>query len=621
MPDNTVELILEYKTKNEKELTEFKNGIRDISSEAEKGSTGGKKFGMSWADAAGALNVAQQVIGVAWGAMKKLSGAAAEAEVIDAQLEAVLRSTGGAAGLTKTELESLADEMSNLSGVDDDLIKRQEAVLLTFTRIGKETFPQATEAALNMSAALGQDLQSSIIQVGKALNEPIEGAAALRRVGVQLTDAQEKQIKSFMEMNDVASAQAVILQEFQVEFGGAAEAMGNTFKGAADRAKTAWGNLMEALGAGLNRDVKPVIETFTGMVNIVADNTDAYNVLRDAFEAGIITQTEWGSIIGQVRRGMTTYSEVLAENTYLSEQNSFAYSEASKWSAILADSQDDLAESGNAVAVSMSAVQEGIKSTITNAFDKYEDSLGDLSKKHDELTADLDFLNKYGWSPSRKSAEELTGAIDENEQAQLDAAAAMQETIDKMIFQRASADLDADATLELARAMGIMDEDSYNAAKAVDVLRKQFDDGTIDADEYAAKVAELSGKILGLQDKNVLITVDYLINTPTGIVLPPDMDIPHPEIRDRGGPVSAQTPYLIGLNRQPELFMPNTDGQIYPLNSGMMPLSGGGGGNTNITLVLQYSPTISTASQAEAENVLLPYMIQALRQAQADGLV
>ena len=82
-----------------------------------------------------------------------------------------------------------------------------------FREIGEQVFPQATQAAMDMSAVMGQDLQSSIVQIGKALNDPIAGVSALRKVGVQLTDQQQEQIKAFMASGDVMSAQKVVLNE------------------------------------------------------------------------------------------------------------------------------------------------------------------------------------------------------------------------------------------------------------------------------------------------------------------------------------------------------------------------------------------------------------------------
>ena len=64
--------------------------------------------------------------------------------------------------------------------------------MLTFTGVGKDVFPQAIQTVLDMSQALGQDLKSSTVQLGKALNSPIDGITALSRVGVSFTDAQKK---------------------------------------------------------------------------------------------------------------------------------------------------------------------------------------------------------------------------------------------------------------------------------------------------------------------------------------------------------------------------------------------------------------------------------------------
>src|SRR5258706_10758602 len=110
--------------------------------------------------------------------------------------EAAIKSTGGAAMVTADQVGSLATKLSNLTGVDDELIQSGENLLLTFTNIhnaagkGNDIFNQATAAATDMTAALNdgaatQDgLKSSSIQLGKALNDPIKGITALQKVGV-----------------------------------------------------------------------------------------------------------------------------------------------------------------------------------------------------------------------------------------------------------------------------------------------------------------------------------------------------------------------------------------------------------------------------------------------------
>lgn len=168
---------------------------------------------------------------------------------IGAQTEAVLKSTGQAAGVTQKDVEKLSTALANKSGVDDDLIQSGQNVLLTFTNIrnevgkGKNIFDQATATALDMSVALGTDLKGANMQLGKALNDPVKGVTALTRVGVTFTQKQKDTIKALTDTGRTADAQKIILQELQKEFGGSAAAAGNTLPGQLAKAQNAFNNL------------------------------------------------------------------------------------------------------------------------------------------------------------------------------------------------------------------------------------------------------------------------------------------------------------------------------------------------------------------------------------------
>jgi hypothetical protein len=177
--------------------------------------------------------------------------AAAEAQLVQAQLEAVLLSTGAAAGITAEDVNKLADSLSQLTAFDDEDIVSAQSLLLTFPEITSELFPSATETILDMSTALGQDLSSSAIQLGKALQDPILGVTALRRVGVNFNEAQTDIIKNLVETGRLEEAQAMILKELQVEFGGSARAAGETFAGQLVILQTKLGNIRESVGAEL----------------------------------------------------------------------------------------------------------------------------------------------------------------------------------------------------------------------------------------------------------------------------------------------------------------------------------------------------------------------------------
>lgn len=182
-------------------------------------------------------NVAREVQGI----YRAIMGAVVVREIVRnteqsqraiAQLGAVLKSTSGAAGKTMADLERMGDALQKTTIYGDEATHSAQALLLTFTNIKGGVFDQATRTVLDMSTALGQDLKQGAIQVGKALQDPILGVTALRRVGVNFTEAQKEVIKNLVETGRAAEAQQLILKELQVEFGGSAEAARKTLGGA-----------------------------------------------------------------------------------------------------------------------------------------------------------------------------------------------------------------------------------------------------------------------------------------------------------------------------------------------------------------------------------------------------
>lgn len=189
-------------------------------------------------------------------------GAAAEAEKGMAQLEAVIKSTGGKAGVTAEAALDLASSLQKVTMFEDDTVLSAENMLLTFTNIGKDVFPQATETALNLAQVMGGDVKGASIQLGKALNDPITGITALTRVGVTFTEAQKEQIKAMQESGDLMGAQKIVLAELATEFGGAARAAGQTFSGQLAILKNSLGDIMEEIGGRILPMITPLVARF-----------------------------------------------------------------------------------------------------------------------------------------------------------------------------------------------------------------------------------------------------------------------------------------------------------------------------------------------------------------------
>lgn len=182
--------------------------------------------------------------------------AAADSEDRQAQLAAVIKSTGGAAGVTADEITRMSSALQDVSRFEDDAITGAASLLLTFTKIGRGVMPQAVQTVLDMSQALGQDLKASSVQLGKALQDPIQGITALRRVGVNFDEQQRKMIEGMVRSGRLLDAQKMILHELAVEFGGSAAAGAKTFNGTMARLTNTIGDLWEAIGEPLLAPLK-----------------------------------------------------------------------------------------------------------------------------------------------------------------------------------------------------------------------------------------------------------------------------------------------------------------------------------------------------------------------------
>ena len=72
-----------------------------------------------------------------------------------AQLEAVLRSTGESAGFSREQLNEMASSMERTSTVSAGEINQAQTNLLAFTGIVGEQFPRALQSAIDMAARTG----------------------------------------------------------------------------------------------------------------------------------------------------------------------------------------------------------------------------------------------------------------------------------------------------------------------------------------------------------------------------------------------------------------------------------------------------------------------------------
>ncbi|MGY6273456.1 phage tail length tape measure family protein [Achromobacter denitrificans] len=202
------------------------------------------------------------LLGVGFGtAFGKFIEETKNAQSEQAQLAAVLKSTGNAAGFTAAELNKMASGMAGFVSEGD--INRAQTRLLSYTGVVGEEFPRALQAAIDMSVRLGMTVEQSAETVGKALDIPSKGLTALSKQGFRFTEDQKKLVESLEATGRVAEAQDVVLTALEASYGGAAEAARNTLGGALQALQNQIDDLMTGDDGSVN-----------GLTEAVNDFTD-----------------------------------------------------------------------------------------------------------------------------------------------------------------------------------------------------------------------------------------------------------------------------------------------------------------------------------------------------------
>lgn len=335
---------------------------------------------------------------------------AIDAQKSGAKLDAVLASTGGAAGVTGDEIRRLAGDLQLVTDFEDDATIAAAGVLATFTQIKGDVFKGAIVSAQDLSAVMGQDLQSSVIQIGKALNDPIKGIQALSRVGVSFTEAQKQQIAQMTKAGNIAGAQAIILGELQTEFGGAAEAMSSPFT----RIGNIVGDVAEGIGAVFLPSLEAVASLITASILPVAEG------MGERFTAAGAALRDWVvpavQVAATVVANLGTYFELLGTKTVLAmvqAGNAVTYfftdqlpvyfqwfldNWGNLWNDALSITQTAFSNLGSNIATNMTAIWDYISSggvtalemTWTPLLEGFKSTVGDIATISERVPTELE---------------------------------------------------------------------------------------------------------------------------------------------------------------------------------------------------------------------------------------
>lgn len=267
--------------KAKQELKDSASAVSSISSAAETASVRTDKMEKSLRDAAAAsseLSDKQSALGrvltsgtaVIAGVTAAIAGVVAVSkdlisiysvqEQAEVRLEATLRATGNAIGMSSKELKDLASSFQEVTTYGDEAIIEVEKLFVASGSISRQALPRATEAVLDLAAAMGEDLGASAKRLAKALADPKSNLDSLKDANIQLSDAQKEEIKQLQEQGDLMGAQSIILEKVESSYGGIAKALADTDTGKLTQISNVWGDIKEGLGKGLLDSISPALD-------------------------------------------------------------------------------------------------------------------------------------------------------------------------------------------------------------------------------------------------------------------------------------------------------------------------------------------------------------------------
>jgi hypothetical protein len=242
-----------------------------VKSTEKTASKANKNVEKSFLELGATMAIAKGVYDQVAAAVGELINAYSIQEQAEKRLSAVIQATGHAAGFTFNEMKAMAEEMQSVTMFGDEMVLGAQAILATFKSISGETFPRTIEAAADLSAVFGQSLQQSVTMLGKALEDPVAGMGAMKRVGVTLSAQTQKLVKDFVKLGNVEAAQNEILKAVEGQVKGTARAMAADGSGAITQFNNAVDDLKEELGGLIVEVILPTVRGLTDFKNAASD--------------------------------------------------------------------------------------------------------------------------------------------------------------------------------------------------------------------------------------------------------------------------------------------------------------------------------------------------------------
>jgi hypothetical protein len=538
------------------------------------------------------------------------------------KLEGILKATGGAAGLSLSEIENLSTEIGIATLASTSKVRDAAGIMLTFKSITGDAFKDALRLAQDLAEVGFGDLKMGATQLGKALEDPIVGLGALRRVGVSFTDAQKEMIKVLTMTGRKAEAQRIILDALDQQVGGAGVKAATGLAGAID-------SLREKLDIFFERS-KLGVAIVNGLTWAITQLGNAFGDV-DLKASTLTTLKQVTDEIKEMKAEMATLDIEDAIGADLNEgvltKDQKRYAELQKLIEEHKKQLDNLIDKENRDANRRSAItskkvkeehmlQKVRETSEKKAIREHNRAIQAFGKTQDELKvlnemyAIQDELRKKIGS----DGAEAEAAVQEQVLKSIEGIVARNEEFKKFADIQRDLDAVAKGVGNTFASVGDKISDAMFRGKLhtldfknilyemVIALQKMIFKVMV-LDQIQRQIEERMSKGNIIKD---ILGVFTGGSATTGTTLPGQAG---------GGTVQQGSPTLVG-ERGPELFVPNSAGAIKTNADTKKTMSGGGG--VNVVQNLNFAVGVTNTVRAEVMN-MLPAIQQSTVQAVADA--
>ena len=540
------------------------------------------------------------------------------------KLEGILKATGSAAGLSLSEIENLSTEIGVATLASTSKVRDAAGIMLTFKSITGETFKDALRLAQDLAEVGFGDLKMGATQLGKALEDPIVGLGALRRVGVSFTDAQKEMIKVLTMTGRKAEAQRIILDALDQQVGGAGVKAATGLAGAVDSLREKLDIFFERSKLGV-----AIVDGLTASINFLAD---AFGDV-DIKASKLTTLRQVTDEMKAIKEEMATLDtedpigHELNEGALTSDQKRFA-----ELQVLLAEHKaqlDNLIDKENRDAHKRSVItskkvkeehtlqkirEDNAKIHVRDSNRTIEDlgktqaelkNLNDLRKIEDNLRKKIGSSGVEAEKAIREQMELAKKDIEERNRL-LDIQVKKQEELNKIAEGTGSIFADVGDKISDAMMRG-----KLNTLDFKNILQEMI----VALGKMVFKVMVLDEIQRGIEErmKKGGLSIGGIIKAGIGAITGSSVDIGGSHAS--GGTIQTNKPSLVG-ERGPELFVPNSAGSIKN-NADTKQIVGSGGG-VSITQNLNFAVGVTNTVRAEIMN-MLPSIQQSTINAVADA--